>query len=63
MGTLRKITPQVESTEIIAQINLFLEILKSRNHEILDWENPDCKLQRVAYDENEDTFYCFFNNL
>lgn len=53
--------PHVESTEIIAQVNLLLEILNSRGHGIRDWENTDCILSRVEYDQNEDEFYCHFN--
>lgn len=53
--------PHVESTEIIAQVNLLLEILNSRGHGIRDWENTDCILDRVEYDRNEDEFYCYFN--
>lgn len=52
--------PHVESTEIIAQVNLFLEILNSRGHGIRDWDNPDCILDRVKYDKDEDEFYCYF---
>ena len=60
MSIMSKVTPHVESTEIIAQVNLLLEILNSRVHGIRDWENTDCILDRVEYDRNEDEFYCFF---
>lgn len=55
-----KVILRVESTEIIAQVNLFLEILNSRGHGIRDWENTDCILNRVEYDKNGDEYYCFF---
>lgn len=55
-----KVIPHVESTEIIAQVNLFIEILNSRGHGIRDWDNTDCILDRVEYDRNGDEFYCFF---
>lgn len=58
--SISNVTPHVESTEIIAQVNLFLEILNSRGHGIRDWENTESILDRVEYDKNEDEFYCHF---
>lgn len=52
--------PHVESTEIVAQVNLLLEILNSRGHGIRDWENTECILDKVEYNKNEDEFYCYF---
>ena len=54
--------PHVESTEIVARINMLLEVLKSRNHNIKDWENADCVIDRVEYHNGDDEFYCFFRN-
>lgn len=54
--------PHVESTEIVAQLNMLLEILNSRGHGIRDLDNPDCILDRVEYDKDEDEFYCYFRH-
>ena len=58
MSIMSKATPHVESTEIVAHVNLFLEILNSRGHGIRDWENTESVLDRVEYDKGEDGFYC-----
>ena len=53
-------TPRVESTEIVAQINMLIEMLNHRGHGIRDYENKECILERVEYDDIADEFYCYF---
>lgn len=62
------------SPEIIDDLNGILQVLKSRNHLILDFENPDCRLDHIEYHKAEDingeksgdgsdNLYCFFRGV
>ena len=55
--------PHVESTDIVAQINMLLEILNARGHGIRDYENTEYTIDRVEYVKDEDRFYCFFKKV
>ena len=61
------------SPEICDVINELLQELRIREHPVLDYENPDCRLDRIEYHKAEDiggemygdesdNLYCFFQN-
>lgn len=48
--------------EISGVINKLLKVLKDKNTEIIDFENPDTCLDRIEYHKDDDELYCFFRN-
>lgn len=73
------IVKRMPTLEIMKYINELLKELQSRNCYVLDFENPDCSLDRIEYHAAEgwlpkgkttpavgdgsDNLYCFFENI